>query len=135
MLEEFMPKLQEDLKQQEPLGSSADGTPSFSLRLDETTITMSEVAPGFELFATLGELPSELQELFLVKMLRGNLFGQATYGACLGLDETGTKMVLRYTYPIKPTYRDFKERLEDFINIIDFWKAEVDSHQKAPKIA
>ena len=130
MLQEFIPKLQKDLELKEPLGR--EGETGFALLLDDTTITISEVESGFQLMATLGELPTELPELFYAKMLRGNLFGQATSGAILGLDEMGSKLMLRYYYPQKAAYRDFKEKLEDFINTIDFWKLEAKSHQANP---
>jgi hypothetical protein len=129
MLEEFAAKLTKDLELKEPL-TMVDG--SCALLLDETTVTISEAQAGFQLTASLGEPPSEQIELFMGKMLRGNLFAQATSGSILGLDETGAKIILRYYQPTKSTYRDFKDKLEDFLNMIDFWKQEIASHQANP---
>lgn len=129
MLEEFIKQLTKDLELKEAL-ALIDG--SCALLLDETTVTISEAQVGFQFTASLGEPPSEQIELFMSKMLRGNLFAQATSGSTLGLDETGAKMILRYYQPTKSSYRDFKDKLEDFLNTIDFWKQEVVSHRANP---
>jgi hypothetical protein len=133
MIEEFIPKLQQELELQGPL--NREGAGAFALQLDATTITISDVPPGFLLAATLGELSLELVELFYVKLLRGNFMRQASYGAVLGLDETGTKIMLQLYVPRKVNFREFKERLEDFINVIDFWNAEIALHKQAPQVS
>jgi hypothetical protein len=129
MLEEMRVKLEKDLELKEPLGQEGEG---FSLLLDEIKLTISEASSGFQIQATLGELPPEQVEIFLSKMLRGNLFGQATSGSVLGLDETGTRILLRFYHPYKVKYPDFKGRLEDFINTIDFWKQQIEDHKTNP---
>jgi hypothetical protein len=129
VLEEHIERLQKDLELKEPLGTEGEG---YSLLLDETRLTISEASSGFQLDANLGELPHDQQENFFSKMLRGNLFFQATGGSVLGLNDMGTHIMLRYYFPYKASYRDFKERLEDFINTIDFWKKEVENHKSNP---
>lgn len=130
MLEDFIPQLQKDLELTEPLVHDGEG--SYAFLLDDQTVTISKVAEGFQLMSTLGELPLLVPELFFVKMLRGNFLGQATAGAILGLDETGTRMLLRSYCPNKGDYRAFKETLEDFINTIDFWKSQKEAHDQNP---
>ena len=130
MLEECIVKLQKDLELKEPLGSAEEG--GYALLLDDMKIIISEAEAGFQLMANLGELPSEAQEHFFTKMLRGNLFGQATNKAALGLDENGALILLRAYRPQKCSYREFKEYLEDYINTIDFWKQEIALHKQNP---
>ncbi len=130
MLDEFRVKLQKDLELTEPLGS--EGSESFSLLFDDTAITIKELLPGFSITATLGAIPSEYQELFFSKLLRANLFFQATAGAVLGLDETGSELTLQYLHPVKASYRDFSAALEDFMNTVDFWKKEMAEHSTNP---
>jgi hypothetical protein len=130
MLEQVIPKLQKELELEAPIGGDGEG--AYTLLLDETKITISESSPGFQLTATLGELPQDQQELFFSNMLRGNLFFQATKGSILGLDDTGRFMTLRYIHPNKCEYKEFRYALEDFINTIDFWKAEVRRHNENP---
>lgn len=130
MFDEFKVKLQKDLELSEPLGG--EGQESFSLLLDDTAITIKNAPPGFQISATLGPIPSDYQELFFAKLLRANLFFQATAGAILGLDESGSELTLQYLHPVKATYRDFSAALEDFMNVIDFWKQEMIEHAANP---
>lgn len=123
MLYEYIVKLQKDLELTEPLGR--EGQESYGLLLDDTTISITDSPPGFQLSATLGTLPAEKSEEFLSHMLRGNLFGQATHGAILGLDETGNNVTLQLNFPQKASYSDFKNAVEDFINTVLFWLSEM----------
>lgn len=126
MLYDFIVKLQTDLGLAEPLGR--EGQESYGLLLDDTTISIVDTPPGFQLTATLGTLPIEKPEEFLSHMLRGNLFGQATHGAVLGLDETGTNITLQFNHPQKASYTDFKNAVEDFINTVIFWLSEMSNN-------
>lgn len=123
MLYEHIVKLQKQLELSEPLGK--EGQSMYGLMLDDITISIIDEPPGFSLSATIGALPSEQVELFLSQMLRGNLFGQATHEAFLGLDETGNNITLQLSHPDAVNYRDFVSSIEDFINAIDFWKNEI----------
>ena len=123
MLYEYIVKLQKDFELTEPLGQ--EGQESYGLLLDETRISIRDNPPGFQISATLGTLPTEKPEEFLTHMLRGNLFGQATHNAVLGLDETGNNIILQFNYPKKATYSEFKNAVEDFINTVIFWLSEI----------
>ena len=132
MLPEHLKKLAEDLDIKEGLKPQDGGV---SIIFDDAEVFISDAESGFQFSSTFCEIPSEQQELFFAKMLRGNLFFQATNGSTLGLDETGLKLLLRYCHPYKCTYRDLKEKLEDFLNTLEFWKEEVKSHQQNPLAA
>ena len=114
----------------EPLG--VDGQENFSLLFDDTTIKVDATLPGFQIRATLGPIPKEEQDILFVKLLRGNLFFQATAGSILGLDESGSQAILQHHYTTQPSYSEFKAVFEDFLNIVDFWKAEIREHAKNP---
>ena len=126
MLYQHIQQLQKELDLKEPLGQ--EGQDSFSLQLDETQISISDSSPGFQLYAKIGALPKEKIEEFFSYMLRGNLFGQATHNAVLGLDETGTDVTVRYLNPQKCEYREFANAIEDFVNTVLFWQDEIKSH-------
>ncbi|MBS0656517.1 MAG: type III secretion system chaperone [Verrucomicrobia bacterium] len=125
MLYEYIVKLQKELDLKEPLGH--EGQASFGLMLDDIQISIIDQAPGFGLSATIGSPPTEKREQFFTQMLRGNLFGQATRHAFLGLDETGNNITLQRYHPETATYREFLDAIEDFINAIDFWKNEINN--------
>lgn len=130
MLEEFRSKLQKEMGLEEPFGAA--GQENFSLLFDDVKVNVSAAPPGFQISATLGSIPKNEPEIFLVKLLRGNLFFQATAGSILGLDDSGDKVTLQYHYPMQPAYSDFKAVFEDFLNDIDFWKKEMKEHLENP---
>ncbi len=123
--QDFVQKLQQEFELKEPLTGEEEG--SFAFLLDDVKIEIRPVSLGFELFASIAPLPKEKTEEFLTQMLRGNLFGQATRHAYLGLDETGNTVITRLSRNKKTTYKEFHEEVEDFLNVVDFWKAEITS--------
>ena len=98
---------------------------TVSLDVDGTNVVLTDVQPGLELFAIVGDVPEERKEPFFIKLLRANFLGQATRGACLGLDEEGRRVVLSMAVPAIRSYRQFHDTVEDFINAVSFWKREV----------
>ena len=126
MLHEFIVKLQKELDLKEPLGGANDA--AFAIALEDSVINITEEPPGFKLYCYIDTLPTQQVEDFLTMMLRANLFGQATHYATLGLDETGNKVLLQYLHSNKPTYQEFHNAIEDFINVVDFWKSQIKNH-------
>ena len=108
----------------EGLGSIARDSPFISLQLEGIPITITDSPPGIEISAVIGKAPLENQEAIYTKLLRGNLLGQATRKACLGLDEAGENIVLSASIPSIRSYREFKDSIEDFVNAVMFWKEE-----------
>ena len=98
---------------------------TVSLEVAGTNVVLSDAQPGLELTATLGDVPSERTEPLYVKLLRANFLGQATKGACLGIDEEGRHIVISMAIPTIRSYRQFHDVVEDFINAVSFWKSEV----------
>lgn len=126
MLKDFVVKLQNELDLKEPLIGDDDS--GFAIALDDKVISIMESSPGFKLYCSLGYAPGEQIEEFYTNMLRGNLFGQTTRYSSLGLDETGNNVVVNYHFPLRPAYKDFRNAVEDFINVIDFWKNQIQNH-------
>jgi hypothetical protein len=80
---------------------------------------------GWEVSTTFGTVPSENREALFVKMLLGNLFGQGTRGAVLGLDEEAKKLILRMHGPLPRDYQQLHDTIEDFANVVEMWNNEV----------
>ena len=76
----------------------------------------------------IGERPEQNAESFLLKVMEANLFGLGTRGAVIGLKENGKELTLSLELDYNISYKDFKERLEDFISVIDFWRNEALKH-------
>lgn len=127
MLEQHIEQLAKELETQIPVDEKKAGT--YHLSLDHNIpVDITELGhphpPSWEFRATLAEVPHELQEQLFTKMLQGNLFGQGTRQAVLGLDEGGKKLVLISQGSLPIDYQPFHNLLEDFMNIADMWKAE-----------
>lgn len=79
---------------------------------------------GYSFFADVIPCPKENQDSIFEKILLGNLFGQGTNGSILALNEEGTQIILAYHNPERTDYRFFHDKLEDFLNTVEFWQEE-----------
>lgn len=126
MIERFIEQLCRELELP-AIDSKSKGV--YVLPLEEDlSITISEANAVINFHSNIAALPSQGQDEFLEKMLLGNLFGQATYGAVLGLDEEGNSLLLQRTVDYPVEFRQFRDILEDFINAADFWRQEASPH-------
>ena len=124
MLERFLDQLCADLEFNAV--PSRDETGKFPLRLnDSLTIFIEPLDPGFYFSARLSTCPSrKLEELF-THLMQANFLGQGTGGACIGLSEDEKFLTLSHHLSYDMNYTDFKQRLEDFANFVDYWKTEI----------
>ena len=127
MLHQFIPHLVKDLELGDTtLGSGVPGT--YALPLDEgLAVNMTDTQNGFLLKANIAPYPKAQGELFATQTMLGNLFGQGTRGAVLGLSLDGNTLTLSQAIEYSVDYKEFKEILEDFINTVDFWREEAAS--------
>ena len=126
MLDRFMQQLAKDLESEESLATEIPGT--YSLPLDENTrVTITQLQQGITLSCILGSGEKQQAEAFYTRLLLGNLFGQGTRGSVLGLSENGNQLTLTQTLDYNSDYKGFRDSLEDFLNSVDYWRAEADS--------
>lgn len=122
-LQEFL----QELEIKEPLPQDVPGV--FTLPLDDgLSIILTSQPEGFALFCTVVPVPKQ-EEAFYTQALLANLFGQGTKGAILSLSEEGRMLTLSRNIDYDVSYKEFKEILEDFINIVDFWREEALQYQ------
>lgn len=132
MLKEYMIKWVDELGLPKEI-ATLRGT-GYSIPMDEeTTIELKEMGQGFSLFCKIVAVPEKGKEEFYIHMLHGNLLGQATEGASLGLTEEGNYLTLSYDIDYPVDYNQFKDIVEDFFNVVDFWREEARLH-KAGKL-
>jgi hypothetical protein len=131
MLHDFLEQFQKEMEFTAPLGTRETGIYSFMLGDTEIQI-VNEAPKGFRLSATLGPIPLDHQEALMTHMLRANLFGQATLGAFLGLNEKGTKALLQRVCDEAKNYQEFKIAIEEFLNAVDFWTKEIKNYPSQP---
>lgn len=129
MLDACIKKLQEEMELTQPLSTEFPG--SYVIPLEEgLAINISSLgAGGCVLSCNLTACPKQKEDEFFTLALLGNLFGQGTGGAILGLNDEGNLLTLTKEIDYNVEYKDFKDILEDFINSVDFWRQEVVNHQ------
>lgn len=131
-IEQFMQKLSAEMELEQPLTAQIPGV--YSIPLDEgysITIT-SPSSERFDFSSTLGPLPAVANEAFFTQLLLANLFGQGTRGAVLALDGDGNMLMLKRTISHHIEYKEFRDLVEDFINVADYWREQILNPQTSP---
>ncbi len=129
MLEKFLKDLKTEMELEAPFPKEAPGT--WTIPMDEELkVTLTQLDPeGFELRCDVGPLPGENDAELMDRMLVGNLFGQGTEGAVLGVDEEKKRVILVRSVSRNVDYQEFKDILEDFLNAADIWHDEITNPQ------
>lgn len=124
MLPTFIPKLIQDMELGDMnLASEVPG--NYTLPLEEgLSVNLTDIPGGYILKSNIAPYPKAKEELFLTQAMLGNLFGQGTKGAILGVNPEGSLITLTLVVDYQVEYKDFRESLEDFINTVDFWREE-----------
>lgn len=124
MLHEWMIKLVQELNLPKQIAEEVEGSYRFPID-DEVRVEIMDTPPGCRFFCSLIDCPKQNQEVVFEYLLLGNLFGQGTGGAILGIDENGQRLTLSRNIDYAIDYKQFKEILEDFCNEADFWCSEI----------
>ncbi len=128
MLEPFIQKLTQEMELEGSLATQVAGV--FALPLEENVaVTIIDRPPGFALSCSLCQPPTKNEEAYLTRLMLGNLFGQGTKGAILGLNSDGNLLTLSQTIDYTINYKEFKDILEDFVNSVDFWRDEMQKYR------
>lgn len=106
---------------------SSESPNLYTIAFDEAnSLTISQIeGGGYLVSCTLVPCPKEKLEALYAVLLDSNLFGQATRGAVIGLNEEGNNLTLSQELDYNINDREFKEKLEDFLNIADFWRQKI----------
>lgn len=129
MLKALMEELSREWELDHPLPQEIPGT--YTVPLDEGVsfdVTAQSGSPGQEgivLTSVLASIPKGKEEALYTQALLGNLFGQGTKQAILGLNDSGNLLTLSRFIDYDINFQEFREVIEDFINTIDFWREEV----------
>ena len=128
MLERLIGKLGQELAIEEMITSPEEN--HYRLPLDEDIeIEAVELEKSYLIKGVIGDRPQQNAEAFLLKVMEANLFGIGTRGAVIGLHEDGKLLTLSLEVDYNSSYKDFKEKLEDFVSVMDFWRKEALNHQ------
>ncbi|NGX30800.1 MAG: hypothetical protein K940chlam8_00151 [Chlamydiae bacterium] len=101
---------------------------SIRLLLDKhLNVELKEQEIGLLVSAPLCQIEAEEIEEVYALLLEANLFGQGTgtFGV-LGLTKDGKMLLLNLDIDFDLTYVQFKERMEDFLNYIEYWQKKIE---------
>lgn len=127
MLEKLIDQLSQELAMEAIIPSEDH---HYRLPFDNNLeVEAIELEKGFLLKGVIGNRPQQNAESFLLKAMEANLFGIGTRGASIGLNEDGKILTLSLEVDYNSSYKEFKEKLEDFISVMDFWREEASKHQ------
>jgi hypothetical protein len=93
---------------------------------DEIVVYVKELSPGIVFKSVICPLfgASDREALFSY-LMKANYIGQGTGGAIIAIDPEEKLLTLSLVLSYEVNYRIFKERLEEFINYLDYWKSEL----------
>ena len=102
----------------------------FPLPFDNgIVVEASDMKHSNLLKGVIGKRPEKDSEAFLIKIMEANLFGIGNRGGVIGLKEDGKQLTLSFELDRNIPYKDFKEKLEDFISVMSFWQNESLKHE------
>ncbi len=90
-----------------------------AIELDHYFVLKGKISPS----------PETNVEAFFLKVMEANLFGIGTRGAAIGLNEDGKLLTLSQQLDYNTPFKEFKEKLEDFVSVMDFWRKEALKHE------
>lgn len=128
MLEKLIRQLSRELSMEDQITTTEDH--HYLLPFDnEIEIEAIELEKNHVLKGIIGTYPQQNIEAFLLKTMEANLFGMGTRGAVIGLNEEGKLLTLSMELDYNSSFKDFKEKLEDFVSVMDFWRKEALKHE------
>lgn len=127
-LDRLMTQFEKEMELGTPLATEVRGI--YALPLDEgLTVTIRELPEGAISFeCSLADCPKTREEEYYSQLLLANLFGQGTKGAVLGLSDDGLHVILTQLIDYEVEFKEFQDLLEDFVNTVDFWREETQTH-------
>lgn len=129
MLKELVNQLGHELSMKEDILTLTPDHTHYTIPLEDIQVEAIQLEHSYLLKGIIGDCPQVNKEAFLMRIMEANLFGKGTRGAAIGLNEEGNLLTLSLELDYNSSYKDFKDRLEDFISVIDFWRKEALNHQ------
>lgn len=107
----------------------------YTLVLNPTvTVRMNDLDPGIGMTATIVESPKTKREDIFIHLMRANLLGQGTGGCRIGLDQNEKVLTLSLGLPYEMNYSTFRNKFEDFVNYVLYWREEIAKFEQQPSV-
>lgn len=127
MLAQMLNRLADELGSKVPATQDKKGT--FSFPIGGRRVLIRELHPGLYFWSQIIEVPDDRKEDLFIHLMKANFLGQGTGECVIGMDREEKFLTLSLAIPYEVNYEIFKEKLEDFINYLDYWFDEVVKHQ------
>lgn len=128
MLDNLIDGLKKELNIGNLISSKNPG--EYEIAFDENNhIILSQYEGGYLLSCKIASCPRQNTEQFFNLLMAGNLYGQATANSILGLDEEGNNLTLSQELDYNISHKEFMEKIEDFLNVADFWRKKTSEFQ------
>lgn len=127
MLEKLIAQLGKELSMEDQITSTENQ--HYLLPFDENVeVEAIELENSYWFKGKIGPSPEQNVETFFLKTMEANLFGIGTRGAAIGLNEDGKLLTLSLQLDYNSSFKEFKDKLEDFVNVLIFWRNEALKH-------
>ena len=90
---------------------------------DDIKIDILKFESNYLFKGIISSFPQSNEEAFVLRLMEANLFGIGTKNATIGLNQENL-LTLTLEVDYNRRYLDFKNKLEEFVNVIDFWRTE-----------
>jgi len=124
---DYLKELCEDLNLESNLKKSELGFYLLPLT-DSLALEVKPLEPGVFFTSPICPCPEIKREELFIQLMKANLFDQGTMGATISLKDEENLLTLSRSMPYDMNYGVFKDALEDFANIVEYWREEVERH-------
>ena len=100
---------------------------------DTIHVSLNDLNPGVAMQANIIACPEKKREELLIFLMRANLLGQGTGGCRIGLTQNEKVLTLSLGLPYEINYSIFREKLEDFVNYLVYWREEITKFEQEMK--
>jgi hypothetical protein len=93
----------------------------------QTEILVKDLKPGFYLQSAIGaNIEATSREDFYIYLMKANFLWQGTGGSIIGLDPSEKYLTLSLPIVYEVNFRMFRDKLEEFLNYLEFWQKEIE---------
>lgn len=133
MIETFVRQLGQELEMNDIITEPDPG--HFQLPFEDNMDVEITLSPqGHYYFkSTIAPIPQTNVESFFQKAMDANLYGRGTRGAVIGLNDTGEILILSMELDQITMYKDWRDKLQDFVTILNFWRDEANNWTLNPQ--
>ena len=125
-IDALLEKLGKEMGQEISLGENNSCTLVFDQKY-ELNLETADDGETLHLYAELCEIPEEGRLRFYDILLEAHLFGYGTNGAYFGASKELGQVILFQNFKVAKTdYEDFRQGLEDFLNVYEARKTRID---------